>query len=88
MTNSFWYVWKQLMAFIRAMIQGLDSALIEVGLQSLSTYQLDIKLLSETPILSVDIYTLLIWLCLTVAFFMIYKFFKIIIKLPFNFLFR
>ena len=88
MLEAFQYVWQQLLSFIYSMIHGLDNTLKSSGLESLKTYQLDIKLLSETPILSIDIFTLLIWLCLAVAFFMIYKFFKIIIKLPFNFLFR
>lgn len=86
MLNSFQYLWQQLFNFIDSMIQALDNVLISGGLESLKTYQLDIKLLSETPIFSIDVYTVLIWLCLVFGFFLIYKFFKALITLPYNFL--
>lgn len=88
MLEAFQYVWQQLFNFIGSLIKALDNVLIGNGLESLKTYQLDIKLLSETPIFSIDVYTVLIWLCLVVAFFMIYKVFRAIIRMPFRFFLR
>ena len=88
MIQHFQSVWQVLFNFIESLIKGLDNVLVGAGLDSLETYVLNIKLLSETPIFTVDLYTVLIWLCLVVAFFMIYKVFRAIIKMPFRFFLR
>ena len=88
MIQHFQSVWQVLYNFIEALIKGLDNVLIGAGLESLETYVLNIKILSDTPILTVDLYTVLIWACLVVAFFMIYKVFRTIIRMPFRFFLR
>lgn len=88
MTENFEYIWGIFYEFIASIINGLNNVLITNGLTDLKTYTINLSLFSETPIFTVDLFTVLIWVGITAFAFFIYKLMERIIKLPFRFFIR
>lgn len=84
MLESFEYIFTAIYNFFGVAVSGLNNVLIEKANLDMKQMTLDIKILSDTPILSTTLYDLLVLFVMIVGTILIVKLFKKIISLPFK----
>lgn len=83
MVETFTGVFTPFVNLVNALLVGLNSLLIPLGLD-LTLVNIDFKLLSETSIFTLSLYDIVFYILLFLILIAFYKLLKFILSVPFN----